>query len=119
MTALGTGKIPDRVHVLVLDEGFGEVVAFAGDDDDHSGGHIGGFKCLVEIRSAERCFWLGIRTTGLPWAMAGAINETKACRGYSSGQATPITPMGSLTPKVTSRRVVSCTMLTYLSAQAV
>ena len=50
---------------------------------------------------------LGTMTTVLPLTTAGAQSEMKARRGYSSGQAIPITPTGSLIRTVQPYRVVS------------
>jgi len=47
--------------------------------------------------------WLVIITKMLPRAMAGAMSETNPSSGYSSWQAMPITPIGSLTATVIPR----------------
>src|SRR5256885_8855167 len=57
-------------------------------------------------------------TTALPIAIAGATSETKPSSGASSGQATPITPIGSFIASVTMRNGVWCTSPSHLSAHA-
>ena len=53
------------------------------------------------------CFSLGMMTMVLPRTTAGANRDTKPSRGYSSGQAMPITPTGSWILTVAPYRVVS------------
>ena len=49
----------------------------------------------------------------LPLTTAGAKRDTKPSRGYSSGQAMPITPTGSWMRTVQPYSVVSCKEMVY------
>src|SRR5690606_38668523 len=49
---------------------------------------------LVEIRRGERGLWDGGITPVLPTAVAGAMRDTKASRGYSSGHLEPTGDQG-------------------------
>ena len=60
----------------------------------------------------------GITTTVLPIAIAGATSEMKPSKGYSSGQAMPMTPIGSFIARLTPRKGGRWTLPSYLSAQA-
>src|SRR5262245_16353109 len=60
----------------------------------------------------------GISTIVLPMATVGASSATQPSSGYSSGQATPITPIGSGAASVTVRNGTPWIAPSYLSAQA-
>ena len=53
--------------------------------------------------AASGCASEGMAIVVLPVATAGATSDTKPSRGYSSGQARPITPIGSFMARVTPR----------------
>lgn len=54
VTAFRRAEVPDRVHVFVLDESLGQVVAVACDDVDHAARHVGRIQHLIKIRRAQR-----------------------------------------------------------------
>src|SRR5438445_714181 len=68
--------------------------------------------------AARGCASDGIAITVLPTATAGLTSDTNPNRGSASGQAMPITPMGSFMASVTPRIGVWWTAPSYLSAQA-
>ena len=59
IAALGGTEIPDRIHIFVLDEGLGQVLAVAGHDVDHAARNVRGIEHLIEIRGAERILRAG------------------------------------------------------------
>src|SRR6266702_6855946 len=60
----------------------------------------------------------GTTTTVFPVATSGATRETKPSSGWSAGQATPTTPIGSFIARVTPRTGVWCTAPSHLSARS-
>lgn len=54
VTAFCRAEVPDRVHVFVLDESLGQVVAVARDNVDHAARHVGRIQHLIKVRGAER-----------------------------------------------------------------
>ena len=119
LAAFGGAEVPDGVHVVVLGQHLRQRVLRAGDDVDHACRHVRGFEHLVEIGGAQ-----GVRSATArprrccPSQWPGATSETKPSSGRSSGQTSPITPIGSGIASVTLRRGVRCTSPSYLSAQA-
>jgi hypothetical protein len=100
VAAFRRAEIPHPVHILMLDQGLGQVIAVAGDNVHHAGRHIRGIQYLVKVGGAQRVGGAGDDDHRVAAAIAGATSETNASSGFSSGQAIPTTPTGSFTPSV-------------------